>query len=135
MKQSSMLGLALLVTSIVTVEPLTVAVKSAAASTIGAAFTLPASVPKGTTVRIDGSSSMGTVNQGLRQRFEKQFPETQVTVETNGTATALQAVLEDRADLAAIGRPLTAAEKAKGLVAVPVGRDKIAIVVGSNNPF
>ncbi|MGV0024042.1 substrate-binding domain-containing protein [Phormidesmis priestleyi] len=94
---------------------------------------LATSVPQGTNVRIAGSSSMESVNQTLKQRFEKLFPKTQVSLESGGTAAGLQAVLEGKADLAAIGRPLTAGEIAKGLVAVPVGREKIAIVIGSNN--
>lgn len=90
-------------------------------------------VSQGTNVRIDGSSSMESVNRTLKQGFEKQFPDTQVSFESGGTAAGLKAVLEGKADLAAIARPLTAAEKAKGLVSVPIGREKIAIVIGSNN--
>ena len=37
--------------------------------------------------------------------------------------------------MAAVGRPLTDKEKAQGLVATPVSREKIAIIVGSDNPF
>ncbi|NDJ19081.1 DUF4912 domain-containing protein [Myxacorys almedinensis] len=100
-----------------------------------APFKLPGSVAQGTNVRIDGSSSMVAVNQVLTQRFEKQYPGTQVTSNNAGTPEGLQALLDGKVDLAAIGRPLTAQEKAKGLEAVPVGRDKIAIVVGSTNSF
>jgi phosphate transport system substrate-binding protein len=99
------------------------------------AFKLPGSVPKGTNVRIDGSSSMAAVNRVLEQRFEKQYPGTKVTAASAGTPQGLQALVNGKVDLAAIGRPLTAAEKAKGLAAVQIGRDKIAIVVSPNNPF
>jgi phosphate transport system substrate-binding protein len=86
-------------------------------------------------VRIAGSSSMGPVNAVLKQRFEKQASGTQIVPNTVGTSGALQAVLDGKADLAAIGRPLTDQEKAKGLNAVPIGRDKIAILIGDTNPF
>jgi phosphate transport system substrate-binding protein len=99
------------------------------------AFQLPGSVPAGTNVRIDGSSSTIAVNQVLKQRFEQQYPGTQVTSAYANPPQGLQALIDGKVDLAAIGRPLTAAEKAKGLAAVPIGRDKIAIVVGSKNPF
>ncbi|MBW4542595.1 MAG: extracellular solute-binding protein [Myxacorys chilensis ATA2-1-KO14] len=99
------------------------------------AFKLPGSVPKGTNVRIDGSSSMVAVNRVLEQRFEKQYPGTKVTAASAGAPQGLQALVNGKVDLAAIGRPLTAAEKAKGLAAVQIGRDKIAIVVSPNNPF
>lgn len=110
-------------------------VTSAVAQSPTLASSQPGSVPGNTVIRISGSSTMDTVNQVLKQRFEQQFPGTQVSVETGGAAKGLQAVLEGKADLAAIGRPLTEAETAQGLVAVPVGRDKIAIVIGSKNSF
>ncbi len=101
----------------------------------GNEFKLPGSVAQGTNVRVDGSSSMTAVNQVLKQQFEKKYPGTQVNLANNGTPQGIQAVLEGKADVAAIGRPLNAEEKSKGLVAVPVGRDKIAILVGANNAF
>lgn len=111
------------------------AVAQAPAGAQATAFKLPGSVPKGTNVRIDGSSSMVAVNRVLEQRFEKQYPGTQVTAAAAGTPQGLQALVDGKVDLAAIGRPLTASEKAKGLAAVQMGRDKIAIVVSPNNPF
>jgi phosphate transport system substrate-binding protein len=98
-------------------------------------FALPTTVPSGTTVTIDGSTSMEMVNATLKQRFEQEFPGTQVNIEYGGTTPALQALLEGKVDLAAIGRPLTEEETARGLVAIPVARNKIAIVVSANNPF
>lgn len=99
------------------------------------AFKLPASVPQGTNVRVDGSSSMAAVNNVLKQRFEQQFPGTQVNVAANGTSAGIQAVSTGQVEVAAIGRPLTDAETAQGLKAVQVGRDKIAILIGANNTF
>ncbi|MBW4657148.1 MAG: DUF4912 domain-containing protein [Drouetiella hepatica Uher 2000/2452] len=100
-----------------------------------AAFPIPAPLPQGTTVKIDGSTSMKSINQALSDRFKTQFPGTQVNSGYGGSEASLQAVLDGKIDLAAIGRPLTAEELAKGLVAVPVARSKIAIFVGANNPF
>lgn len=103
------------------------------ASTI--AFPLPTTVPVGTAIRIGGSSSMETINQALKQRFEQQFIGTKVELNTQGTGPAIKDLLDGNADLAAIGRTLMAQEKAQGLVPVPVSRQKIAIIVGSENPF
>ena len=125
---SSTVGLALLLTAVTAADVQWVRAQTAA-------FQLPASVPSGTTVRIDGSSSMAAVNTVLKQRFEQQFAGTQVNIAANGTPAGLQAVLGGQADIAAIGRPLTEPEKAQGLKSVLVGRDKIAILVGANNPF
>ncbi|HAX74367.1 MAG TPA: hypothetical protein DCY88_00645, partial [Cyanobacteria bacterium UBA11372] len=92
-------------------------------------------VPGVTKLRIVSSSSMEKFNAALKQRFEQQFPGKEVTIGYGDAAAALRAVRQEQADLAAIGRPLTRREKARGLVEVPVTRNKIAIVVGANNPF
>lgn len=104
-----------------------------AASTI--AFPLPTNVPVGTSIRIGGSSSMETINQALKRHFEQQFVGTKVELNTQGTGPAIKDLLDGNADLAAIGRTLMEQEKAQGLVPVPVSRHKIAIIVGSENPF
>lgn len=98
-------------------------------------FSFPKEVKDGTTVRINGSSSMAKINEALAQRFKTQFSGTNFKVNYDGSSAALKAVLDGKADIASIGRPLTDAEKAKGLVAVPVSRNKIAMFVRKDNPF
>lgn len=100
-----------------------------------ASFPLPASLPSGTTVNVDGSSSMAVINEALQRRFQEKFPGTTVNLTTQGTDQALKELLEGKIDLAAVGRPLTEAEKAQQLVEVPVSREKIAIIVGPTNSF
>jgi len=95
----------------------------------------PKSLPSGTTVKVDGSTSMGVINEALRKGFEEKFPGTKVELASGGTDRALAAVLQGDINMAAVGRPLTDKEKAQGLVATPVSREKIAIIVGSDNPF
>jgi ABC-type phosphate transport system substrate-binding protein/succinate dehydrogenase flavin-adding protein (antitoxin of CptAB toxin-antitoxin module) len=98
-------------------------------------FPLPKSLPSGTTVKVDGSSSMRVINEALRKRFEEKFPGTKVDLASGGTDGALAALLRGDINMAAVGHPLTDKEKAQGLVATPVSREKIAIIVGSDNPF
>jgi ABC-type phosphate transport system substrate-binding protein len=109
----------------------------ASAQTAADNFPLPTSVAAGTKVQIDGSSSLQAVNQGLKDRFQKQFPGTDVTVPTQyqGSDSGVKAIAEDKADLAGIGRLLTKEEKSQGLTAKTIGRSKIAIIVKSNNPY
>ncbi len=83
------------------------------------------------TVRIDGSGSMAAVNLALDQQNSAMT----VTAATNGTTAGLQALREGKVDLAAIGRALTAAETAEGFVAIPVQREKVAMIVGQRNPY
>jgi phosphate transport system substrate-binding protein len=98
-------------------------------------FPLPQTVDNGTTVRINGSSSLVGINQSLKDNFEKQFAGTKVEIAANGTDTALRDLLDNKIDIAAIGRGLKPAEKALGLEQVRLRREKIAIVVSADNPF
>ena len=127
------LAILLTLTGVSAALPLTLAASAQTAP--ATAFPPPTAVPQDTIVRLNGSSSMANINQALAQRFKAQFPGTQVETATEGTEPALQAVAEGRADLAGIGRPLSDAEKSQGLVAVPVAKSRIAIIVGANNPF
>ncbi|EKQ70116.1 ABC-type phosphate transport system, periplasmic component [Leptolyngbyaceae cyanobacterium JSC-12] len=100
-----------------------------------ATFPLPASLPKDAIVKVDGSSSMEVINESLKQRFLEKFPGTTVDMVANGSDEAVKALLDGKVNVAALGRPLTAQEKDQGLVLAPVSREKIAIIVGSDNPF
>ncbi|MCT0212588.1 substrate-binding domain-containing protein [Synechococcus sp. CS-1324] len=100
-----------------------------------ALFPLPASVPAGTTVSIDGSTSMVLINEALKLGFVSAFPGTEVSTAAVGSDNGIQALLGGSITLAAISRPLTAEEQGRGLAAIPVTRDRIALVVGVDNPF
>lgn len=96
----------------------------------------PESVAQGTIVKLmNASSRTADISKALKQAFSAKFAGTQVISTTQPAETALQAVLDGKVDLAALSRPLTPEEKAKGLMAVPVAREKIAIVVNAANPF
>ncbi|MEY2914925.1 MAG: hypothetical protein RLZZ184_4234 [Cyanobacteriota bacterium] len=99
------------------------------------AFSLPQTVENGTIVKIDGSANFLTLNQTLKENFEKQFSGTQVEVAINGNEEALKAILDGKVDIAALGRRLTAEEKAQGLQQILLHREKIAIIVSNHNPF
>jgi phosphate transport system substrate-binding protein len=98
-------------------------------------FSMPTEVPSGTTLKIQGSSSMEQFTRSLADSFQTKFTGAKVESSTVSSDEALQALLDGKADLVAIGRPLTQEEKDKGLTAVTVARNKIAMIVGKNNPF
>ncbi len=98
-------------------------------------FPSPTNVASGTVVRVDGSTSMVTINQNLKGGFEKQFPGTNVATSARGSSQGIQSLLAGSVDVAASSRPLTPQEQAQGLEAIPIALDQIAIVVGINNPF
>ncbi len=129
------ISLALMLT-LASVSPLTLGpVLAQSSPTPTAAFPLPTEVPEGTKVRIDGSDSMSVINQSLKKDFEQQFAKATVETQTQGTDGALKKLLGGEIDLAAIGRPLTKEETAKGLIAVPISREKVALIVSPDNPF
>lgn len=103
--------------------------------TAPATFSLPSNVAKGTTVRIEGSTSMGQINQALKNGFQKQFPGTNVDTKAGGTERGIQSLQQGSVEIAAVSRSLTPQETAQNLVAVPVTKDAVAIVVGEKNPF
>ncbi|MEL7036107.1 MAG: DUF4912 domain-containing protein [Cyanobacteria bacterium J06592_8] len=98
-------------------------------------FTVPQSLAEDTEVTVNGSSSMIGLNRVLEERFEERFPNSDVELSATGTPGALEAVRNGDLDIAAVGRLLTQEEKDAGLVAVPVGREKLAIIVSPDNPF
>ena len=101
-----------------------------------ASFPVLETIPQGTQVRISsGSDSMETLSKALQQGFGTTYATGKVSIETKTTDQAIQDVLSDNADFAAISRPLTAAEKEKGLEAMAIKREKIAIVIDKSNPF
>jgi len=120
--------------SAVSVTPTQKSGKSKTTST-ASVFPLPQSVPAGTVVDIDGSTSMVTINQNLKRTFEQRFPGTEVITEANGSNQGIQTLQVGMIDVAAVSRPLTTQEKVQGLEAVEITNDAIAIVVGNTNPF
>jgi phosphate transport system substrate-binding protein len=106
-----------------------------AQSSSSTSFPMPKELPRGKSLRIAGSTSMIKINQALEKNFKTKYPGTDIKFSYQGTNAALKALRQGKIDLAAIGRPLTKEEKAQGLVAVPVTRNKIAIIVGRNNRF
>lgn len=98
-------------------------------------FVPPASVPAGTTVKIDGSTSMVTINLNLKKGFQSKFAGTTVETKANGSANGIKDLVAGTADIAAVSQSLKPEDLAKGLASVPVALDTIALVVGANNPF
>jgi phosphate transport system substrate-binding protein len=132
MKPLTYLPLGLLATTIALAPVLTT---GTIAQETKSEFPMPASVKSGTKLRLDGSSSMALLNQNLKSSFEQKFSGSEVNLAANGTDKALEALLKGDLDIVATGRALTGEEKAKGLKEQLLSREKIAIVIGKENPF
>ncbi len=90
-------------------------------------------VPDTTQVRIDGATSMVTINKNLKTGFETKFPGAKILTKSSGSEPGLKALQAGNIDLAAVSRPLTPQEEAQGLKSVAVSKDALALVVGIDN--
>lgn len=99
------------------------------------AINFPTNVASGTTVNVNGSTSMVQINQAIKKGFETEFPGTAIATNAQGTEVGIELLQDGKIDVAAISRPLTEQEKATGINAVPIAKDALAIVVGVDNPF
>ncbi|MBW4458926.1 MAG: DUF4912 domain-containing protein [Nodosilinea sp. WJT8-NPBG4] len=99
------------------------------------AFSLPETVPSGTTLSIQSSPNLGFAADALKQEFEAAYDGTEVGVELTNSDGAIAALIDGDTDLAAIGRPLTEEEQAQDLNTVALERAKIAVIIGPDNPF
>ncbi len=99
------------------------------------AFVAPTTVPAGTVISIGGSTSMVQLNKALKTGFVQKFPGVNVSTLASSSNKGLADLAAGKIEIAGISRQLTAADRAQGLVAVPITQDKIAIVIGKNNAF
>ena len=99
--------------------------KSSVANNPQAKFIVPAIVPQGTSVSINGSTKLNQINQALRKSFHQQYPGTVITTDADGSAVGLDLLYAGDIDLVALARPLSEAEKKAGLTAIPIGNSKI----------
>ena len=138
--QSKRLALALLTTiALPTVLPAVLPTSVSAVIqpeiSVTPAVPIPDSLPKDSKVRVDGDVSMKGMNALLKAKLESRFPGSTVELAESTSTGALKALEDGKLDVAAIGRPLTEEEKARGFVEVPIAYNKIGIFVGADNPF
>jgi len=92
-------------------------------------------LPPDSSLTIEGSASMSVITRSLVQAFQAAYPDLTVNVVEQPAEVALQNVLAGSTKLAAIGRTLSDEQQAQGLTPVSVSREKIAVIVGADNPF
>ncbi|MFM2315305.1 MAG: hypothetical protein RLZZ04_4581, partial [Cyanobacteriota bacterium] len=133
-RHNSVVTLAILLTLVGVSKPAKADLVAQAGAT-SATFTVPDKLPKDSTVKIGASNSTSSIGTSLQEGFLNKYPQARVNIEIKDSSAALKSLAEGKVDLAAIGRALTADEKAQGFVSVPISREKIAIIVSKNNPF
>ena len=90
-------------------------------------------IPDLPAVRISSPSTISRLNMRLGSQFKGQVAGANVEISARDTSAALEAVQAGDIDLAMIDRPLSDAEQALGLVAVPIG-ENLAYVYNGPTP-
>jgi phosphate transport system substrate-binding protein len=101
---------------------------------------LDASLPDPNILSIDGSTTMVVLIKELRNAYAQVNPNIPSTFgvpdgKPGGTDKGIQNLINNSAVIAASSRPLKPNEAQAGLQLIPIARDAVAVVVGSNNPF
>lgn len=88
------------------------------------------------TIDYSGSISIGIgiLQAGASHAFEKKTGIKFTSIDTSGSGKGIKALLQGKASLAGLTRPIAPAEKARNLVAITIGYDTLGIFVHQNNP-
>ncbi|NJR17059.1 MAG: phosphate ABC transporter substrate-binding protein [Calothrix sp. CSU_2_0] len=78
---------------------------------------------------------MAQINAKFKDLIGAKCAGTSLEITANGTDVGIEQLIAGKVDIAAVSRPLTAAEQAQGLVGTFVKADAIAIMVSKENPF
>jgi phosphate transport system substrate-binding protein len=105
-----------------------------------AGLNLDASLPDPNVLAIDGSTTMVALVKELRNAYAQINPNIPTTFgvpngKPGGTDKGLQNLINNSTVIAASSRPLKPEEAQAGIQLVPIAKDAVAVVVGSNNPF
>lgn len=101
---------------------------------------LDTSLPNPAILQMDGSVTMVKLMVGLKVAYSQTYPNQAITYgvpdgRPNGTNKGLQALAAGRTQVAAASRTLKPEEIQAGLVATPIAKDALAVVVGVSNPY
>lgn len=87
------------------------------------------------TIVVEGSTSMININQSIANALTKKIPNTTINTHTSSSKQGIKDLINNKITIAAVSRPITDEEKATGLLlAEAVVENKIAVIVGRNNP-
>jgi phosphate transport system substrate-binding protein len=92
------------------------------------------------TLRIEGSTTVGPIADAFAEYFKSLNPKLEITVNKNGSGNGATALIENRCDIAAMSRFMSAEEFAKAVankvypVAWTISMDGVCVVVHPSNP-
>lgn len=84
---------------------------------------------------ISGAFALAPLAEKWADEFMKIHPDVKIKVMESGTGQGISDLLEKKAALAMISRPLAEPDKEAGIWTIPVAKDGVATIVNLNNPF
>lgn len=101
---------------------------------------LDTSLPDPNVLSIDGSTTMVVLIKELRNAYSQVNPNIPTTFgvpdgKPGGTDKGIQNLINNSTVIAASSRPLKPNEAQAGIQLIPIAKDAVAVVVGSNNSF
>lgn len=101
----------------------------------------PSPRPVRAVITVDGSSTVYPLTEAMAEEYQREFPETRVTIGVAGTGGGLRRLCRGGLDMAAASRPIAASERAAcaaagiGFIELPVAYDGITVVVHPSNTW
>ncbi|HQH24303.1 MAG TPA: substrate-binding domain-containing protein [Bacteroidales bacterium] len=84
---------------------------------------------------ISGAYALTAILKNWAQDFMSIHQDVKIEILEKGTGQGIVDLIDGKADLAMISRPLTDEEKEAGIWMMPVAKDGVAIIVNDNNPY
>jgi phosphate transport system substrate-binding protein len=84
---------------------------------------------------VSGAYALTPLARQWADDFMKIHPDVNIEVRETGTGQGISDLLEKKAMLAMISRPLAEPEKEAGIWTIPVAKDGVATIVNQDNPF
>lgn len=91
--------------------------------------------PSGAKVLVAGSSSVSPLMEKLREAYIAKYPGVDVEIQQSDSSTGVNSVIGGVCDIGMASRELKASEIEKGVSAVKIAVDGVAVIVNRENPF
>ncbi len=86
------------------------------------------------TVKVAGSTSVAPILEKLAEAYMAVNPDLKVQIQTTDSSTGLSSLAEGLCDIAMSSRKLKQSEEEKGIQAITICMDGIAVIVNPDNP-
>ena len=116
-------------------------ISAATAVVVAGASAVQQSAVAAKIIKIDGSSTVFPITEGVAERFQKNNPSVRVTVGVSGTGGGFKKFCTGETMISNASRPIKDKEKkicaANGIkyMAIPVAYDALTVVVNQNSPI